>query len=92
MSERTDEEIGADVRAYLADHDKDELRLMVFHEHVADIEGEAGPLLRSIARAHSGFVEAVKLGGTTAGEETRLFAILDDAVSLAEQLRAGGQS
>jgi hypothetical protein len=90
MSQPSDEEIGAHIREMVADGDRDELRLMVFHEHVQDIPGLVGELLRQIAHAHSEFRLAVHAGGTTAGEETRLFGVLDSAVALADSLRDGG--
>lgn len=91
MTEPNDDAaVGAFVRELVSEGDDDELRLMSFHEHVQSVPGPVGELLRQVAHAHDGFVAAVHQGGTTAGEETRLFGVLDVAVSLVERWKDGG--
>lgn len=87
----SDEQVGAHIRELVAEGDRDEMRLMSFHEHVQLVPGPVGELLRQVAHAHNEFVTAVHQGGTTVGEETRLFGVLDVAVSMVERWRDGEQ-
>lgn len=49
----------------------------------------AAVLFREIAHAFNEFQSAVQFGGTTAGEETRLYGVVDSAVATWLWLRAG---
>lgn len=84
MSGRSDEEIGAHLRALVAEGEDFEFRTVAFHESILTYPGPVGVLLRQIAHAHNSWDEARRAGGTTEGEETRLLHILDDAMALVE--------
>lgn len=68
-----------------------EFRVLVFREHVTGIGGQIGIVARTVLRSYDDFCEAVQRGGTTAGEETRLYAVVDETMQLVESLRAGEQ-
>lgn len=85
MAGRSDEEIGAHLRALVAEGEDFEFRTVAFHESIRDYPGPVGVLLRQIAHAHNSWDESRRAGGTTEGEETRLLHILDDAMALVEQ-------
>jgi hypothetical protein len=89
--QETDAAVGAHIRQMVAEGDRDELQLMLFHEHVSAVPGRVGELLRQVAYAHGEFVAAADRGDTTASEETRLLCVVDLAVALVEYLRDGGQ-
>lgn len=93
MTDRpTDEEVGARIREFVEAGEAGDFRLLAFHATVADVPGPVGSLLRAIAHAHNGYEEARTYYGTTEGEANRLFAILDEAMSVLDAYRAGGVS
>jgi hypothetical protein len=92
MSEPLD---NPDLMALLADKaveiDAEVLRRMEFHDRVPDIPNPLGALLRQVAHAHNEYEKAFDGYGTTEGEPRRWMPVLDEAVSLVEWMRDGGQ-
>jgi hypothetical protein len=86
-----DRRVADSVRGMIAEGELWEFRLLMFREHALNVGGQIGILMRSVLAAYDSFQEAMLLAGTTAGEETRLFSIVDEAMVLVESLRDGGQ-
>lgn len=90
MSDRpSDEEVGARIREVVEAGESADFRLLAFHTSVTDVPGPVGSLLRAIAHAHDSYEESRVLYGTTEGEANRLFAVLDEAMSVVDAWRAG---
>lgn len=85
----SDEEIGARIREFVELGEGSDFRLLAFHEQVKDVPGPVGALLRMIAQVHDCYEEARALYGTTEGEANRLFAVLEEAMSVLDAIRAG---
>ncbi len=84
-----DEEVGARIRELVELGEVGDLRIIAFHESVSDVPGPVGSLLRMIAHVHNCYEEARALYGTTEGEANRLFAVLEEAMSTLDAVRAG---
>lgn len=90
MTDRpSDAEVGARIRELVEAGDVGDFRVLAFHASVAEVPGPVGSLLRAIAHAHDSYEESRALYGTTEGEATRLFAVLDEAMSVVDAWRAG---
>lgn len=85
----SDEEVGARIREIVEQGETGDLRIIAFHESVAEVPGPVGSLLRMVAHVHNCFEEARALYGTTEGEANRLFAVLEEAMSTLDAYRAG---
>jgi hypothetical protein len=85
----TDDEMGANIRRALDESDAETNRIAAFHDHVRDMPGPLGELLREVAHAWSNFEQAEACGGTTTGEEVRLRGVLGSAMSTLDWLREG---
>lgn len=86
------EALATQLKQAAVQQDVGDCRLIQFYESIGDIEGPVGPLLRQIAHTYSQYQVARELYGTTEGEGVRLGWVLEDAMTLAESMRAGGAS
>lgn len=86
-----DEDIAATVKGAALDAEARNERIAEFAESVLvlDMPGPLGSLLRTISHAYGSFCESEKAGGTTVGEETRLFGLLDEAMDTLDWLKEG---
>lgn len=83
------EDMTATIQGYVDEADARNLRIVAFNDAVREMPGKLGELLRQIAHAYSEFVSVESFGGTTAGEETRLYGVMDEAMSTLDWLQEG---
>lgn len=82
-----DEEVLAVLKDATADHIAQNARITHFCAAAQDLQGPLGDVFREIADTFTDFRTACQFGTTTANEETRMYRVVDAAVSALSWLR-----